>query len=182
MSQSTPNHFPDHIVDAYLDANTLYPQTITASTLAMGNAAIPSILFGGYSWNRFLTDAMSEEQLDQASAKINAAHGSTIPFRPGLSTGEENGVKIFPRTRINKLIHGVALEVSYITVDMIHDLQTDPPVSRHYSYDSFERPYVLQDRTNLRPAEIGAVATLFTAAHRSLSASNETTLAIRRDL
>lgn len=182
MSQLAPEHFPDDIVDAYLDANTRYPQTITASTIAMGSVAIPSILFGGYSWNRFLTDTVSEEQLDRASAKISAAHGSAIPFRPGSSAGEENGVTIFPHARINKLIHDVAVEVSYITTDMLHHLQTDPPLSEHYAYSSPERPYVLQDRTNLRPAEIGAVATLFTAAHRSLSVSNETTLSIRRDL
>lgn len=129
-----------------------------------------------------MTDTLSDEQLDRVVAKINIAHGSTIPFRPGLSEGEEDGVKIFPTTRVNELIHSAALEVGYITIDMLHCLGTNPLVGEHRIYSLPEQVSILQDRTSLRPAEIGAIATLFTSAHESLNVSNEKTLSLRRDL
>lgn len=147
---------------------------------AMGATATRLIVAGEYSWNRFLYDSASNDQLQEASERILSAHGDSIPFRPGEKYAKENGIAIFPMQRVNDLMQAVAAGVAKITNQLLLTLRPNSGLCESLKIRDYHDYF--QEYNGRFPNDLAVISVLFGGVHAALMAKNDVTRGIRHDL
>jgi hypothetical protein len=186
-SSQSPVTMPDTILEASLRTNSLYPQTHTGLTIAIGAAAAQEVLNGELTWQQIIEAKHTPEQIDALKERVTAMHKAfNIPCKL-LETDQrqvEHSISYFTPARLTSLTRhalsgaqSVNANFARATLPELADANPLPPVGL-FGIKSEERvaaeidmldPLFVRSRWRNRPRpEAVALNGLWGAAAKSL--------------